>query len=80
MGWLFLCDSVVYGQAIPSVIGKKSVALTIKDLKKSGIVVESWIWVGFVLVPVYLFVRAAKTNKNKAPGIVWCVLFVLQFI
>ncbi|MCI6978877.1 MAG: GYF domain-containing protein [Lachnospiraceae bacterium] len=54
--------------------------LDIKDLKKSGIVVESWIWVGFVLVPVYLFVRAAKTNKNKAPGIVWCVLFVLQFI
>lgn len=54
--------------------------LDVKHLKKSGVNPNSWLWLGFVLVPVYLFVRAAKTTKNVAPGIVWCVIFVLSFI
>ena len=33
VGWLFLCHSVVYGQAIPSVIGQKSVALTLDSIE-----------------------------------------------
>ena len=32
-GGFFLCHSVVYGQAIPSVIGQKSVALTLDSIE-----------------------------------------------
>lgn len=49
-------------------------------LKKKGIQTKSWMWMGFILVPVYLFVRAGKTNKHFGPGIVWCVLCGLDMI
>ncbi len=52
----------------------------IKEIKNSGMNAESWLYLGFILVPVYLFVRESKTNKNYAPGIVWCVLFFLDLI
>lgn len=54
-------------------------SLDIKALRKSGYSPESWLWLGLVLVPVYLFVRAGKTNRHYAPGIVWCVLAFLDF-
>lgn len=62
------------------VIGLNILFLTLdtRDLRKNGVTPESWLWLGFLLVPVYLFVRGAKTTKNIAPGIVWCVLFVLS--
>ena len=53
-------------------------SLDTKSLRESGYNPESWLWLGIILVPVYLFVRAAKTTKNVAPGIVWCVIFVLN--
>ena len=49
-------------------------------LKKKGIQAQSWMWMGIILVPVYLFVRAGKTNKHFAPGIIWCVLFGVDMI
>ena len=63
-----------------AIIGLNILFMTLdnRDLKKNGIAYESWLWLGVILVPVYLFVRAAKTTKNIAPGIVWCVLFVLS--
>lgn len=51
-----------------------------KYLKTAGFNVDSWIYIGFVLVPVYLFVRESKTNKNYLPGIIWCVLFLINLI
>lgn len=33
--------------------------------------------IGFILVPLYLFVRAANTDKNYGYGIVWCILVLL---
>ena len=50
------------------------------ELKKAGLDANSWLWLGFVLVPVYLFVRESKTNRNWAPGIVWCVLFFIDLL
>ncbi len=47
-------------------------------LKKSGYDPSGWLFLGIVLVPVYLFVRAAKTTKNVWPGIVWCIMFILS--
>ena len=49
-------------------------------LKKKEIQTKAWMWMGFILVPVYLFVRAGKTNKHFGPGIVWCVLAGIDLI
>lgn len=46
-------------------------------LRKNRIVTKPWRW-SFLIIPLYLFIRASKTTKNMAPGIVWCVLFVLS--
>ena len=54
------------------------ISLDENELKNNGITAESWLWLGVILVPVYLFVRALKTTKNIIPGIVWCVMFVLS--
>ena len=48
------------------------------EVKKSGRDVASWMYVGIVLVPIYLYVREKHTNKNYAPLVVWCILFILQ--
>lgn len=50
----------------------------IDEVKKSGRDVEAWLYLGVVLVPVYLFVRERNTNKNYAPLVVWCVLEGLE--
>ncbi len=55
-------------------------SLDVAEIKKSGYKADSWMWLGLLLVPVYLFVRESKTNRNWAPGIVWCVMFVLDLI
>lgn len=52
--------------------------LDIQALKKTGRDINKVLWLGLILVPIYLFVRAAKYSKKYAPAIVWCVLFVLD--
>lgn len=52
----------------------------IKELKESGYDPDSWMYMGFFLVPVYIFVRESKTNRNWAPGIVNCVLLFLDLL
>lgn len=51
-----------------------------KELRNTGKDPGAWLFLGFILVPVYLFVRESKTNKNYAPGITWCVLFAISLI
>ena len=46
------------------------------ELNKVGINVNNWMWMGIVLVPAYLFVRASKTNKQYGYKI---VVFKFQF-
>lgn len=50
------------------------------ELNKSGINVNSWMWMGIVLVPAYLFVRASKTNKKYGYAITWCLMFVADLL
>lgn len=50
-----------------------------KHLNSAGINIGNWLWLGFILVPLYLFVRGVKTTKNIIPGIVWCLLFEISF-
>ena len=52
----------------------------IKELKDAGYDPDSWMYMGFFLVPVYIFVRESKTNRNWVPGIVNCVLLFLDLI
>ena len=52
------------------------IGLDCKALKNAGYETKSWFWLGLILVPVYLFIRAAKTNKNFAPPIIWCIIEV----
>jgi hypothetical protein len=54
--------------------------LDIKELKKEGHNPGSWIWLGLFLIPVYLFIRASKTNEKYGYAITWCALFVLTAI
>lgn len=55
-------------------------ALDIKELEKSGNKPGSWIWLGFILVPVYLFMRASKMGGKYGYAITWCGLFVLSLL
>ncbi|HAA25018.1 MAG TPA: hypothetical protein DCE11_02690 [Ruminiclostridium sp.] len=50
-----------------------------KQLKKSGYDIETWMWWGIFLVPVYLFIRASKLDKNYAYAIVNLVLCLLPY-
>ena len=52
--------------------------LDISELRKKGYNPDGWIWLGLLLIPVYLFIRASKTNKKFGYAITWCVLFVLS--
>jgi len=53
-------------------------ARDVEAVKQSGRNVASWLYIGIVLVPVYLYVREKHTNKNYMPLVVWCILFILQ--
>lgn len=51
-----------------------------KELINAELLAESWMYMGILLVPVYLLIREIKTNHNYSPVIVWCFLFALDFI
>ena len=52
----------------------------IDEIKKVGQDVEAWLVLGLIVIPVYLYVRESKTNKNYAPLVVWCVLCLINAI
>jgi hypothetical protein len=54
--------------------------LDIGYLKKVKEHPGKWIYLGLLLVPVYLFIRASKTTKKYGYAIVWCVLFFLSIL
>lgn len=55
-------------------------ALDYNLLKKAGYDSKGWMWSGIFLIPVYLFIRASKTNKNYWYAITWCILFILSCV
>ena len=52
--------------------------LDMKEVENSGQKVSSWLWMGIILVPLYMYVRIAKTTKRYAPAIVYTVLFFIN--
>lgn len=53
-------------------------SLDMKAVQNAGKNAESWLWMGVVLVPLYLFMRASKTDKNYAYGLTWCGMFLVS--
>ena len=64
------------------VIGLNIIFLTldVSYLKKAGHDIGKSLYLGMILVPVYMFVRSAKTNKNYWPAIVWCIIELLLWL
>ncbi len=52
--------------------------LDIKEIKKVGGNPGNWIWLGFVIIPVYLFVRASKVNRKYGYAITNIILLFLN--
>ncbi len=72
-------DSTGYaGTAIFVILNIIFITLDMKELNNKNFNPDGWLWLGVLLVPVYLFVRASKTNKKYGYAITWCVLFVLS--
>ena len=63
---------------IPFAINTTFFFLDKKELQDKGFYPEGWMWMGFFLIPVYLIVREAKTNRNFVPAIIWCFLFAVE--
>ena len=86
MGWVIgaLLASMGIGDILTTIIiiamNITFLTLDVKEVRKTGMNVDSWLYLGIILVPVYLFVRESKTNRNNLPGIVWCVLFVIGLL
>ena len=51
-----------------------------RELRKADMNPNRWVWMGFFIIPVYLFIRASKTDKKYGYAITWCVLFVLDYL
>ena len=79
-GWL--ASDSVFNWLLPFALNTGLFFLDRKELLDKGFLSEGWIWLGIFLIPVYLIVREAKTNRNFVPAILWCfleavILFVL---
>jgi len=80
--WTLACIPVLnfvnVGWIILIILNTIFAILDINELKKKGHNPGGWIWLGLFLIPVYLFIRASKTNNKYYYAITWCVLFVLS--
>lgn len=78
--WLFGISG--YQLATLTTFGLNIVFLSmdVKMLKRCGKDAGKWLWLGIILVPVYLFMRASKTDKKYSYGIAWCVMLLLDII
>lgn len=75
----FIYDSIIIS-IVTIVLNILFVSLDIKMLEKSEKDVENWMWLGLFLIPVYLFMRASKTDKNYFYGLTWCALFLIDLL
>lgn len=70
-------EDETWGLVVGLILNTVFLILDIGLLKKSGRQAGAWLWLGLLIVPIYMGVRAYHTNKNWIPLIVWVVLFVL---
>lgn len=48
-------------------------------LRKHGVDTKRWSWCGLILIPVYLFIRSAKTGRKFGYSITWCIMAFMDF-
>ncbi len=65
---------------VPAALNTLFFFLDLNELDKKQIYSGGWGWMGFILVPVYLVIRAIKTNRNFVPAILWCFLFAVDML
>ena len=51
-----------------------------KEIAGKGYDLGGWLWWAIALPVGWLFFRANKTDKKYAPGVIWCVLFVIYIL
>ena len=68
------------GTIVAIILNCVFVTLDYKELKRNDINASNWIWLGFLLIPVYMFMRAKKTNKHYGYAILWCAIFVITIL
>lgn len=76
MGWV--TGSWIISTIIAVVLNCVFASLDGRELREAGVEMSDYIWLGFFLIPVYLFMRSAKVDKNYGYSVTWCVLFVLD--
>ena len=67
----------LFGSFLPFMFNVVFFILDRQELLKKGFPAKPWMWLGFFIVPVYLFVREAKTNRNYIPAVIWCFLMAV---
>jgi RNA polymerase subunit RPABC4/transcription elongation factor Spt4 len=82
-----MLETIIYGTTLTVVSWIIAIALNVtfflldkKQLEKDGFNPEGWMWLGIVLVPVYLFLRASKTTKKYGYAITWLITFFVSFL
>jgi len=75
---MHVSNSPIVDYLLPFVINSILIIKDTSELRRNSINAENWIWLGFLLVPVYLFLRASKTNKKYGYAILWCVLLIVS--
>jgi len=80
VGWVL--DNVRLGFVIVMGLTVTFVVYDLKQLKAKNVVRNStaWLVLGVLLTPVYLFVRAAKTDKKYGPAITNIIILVLYLV
>lgn len=78
--WLFGISALSLSTTVTLFLNFIFLSMDVKMLKSVGIDPGKWLWLGIVFVPVYLFMRANKTDKKYSYGIVWCVMFLIDLI
>ena len=63
---------------IPVALNFLFIKLDSQELYNASMNAESWMYMGILLVPVYLVVREVKTNHNYSPAILWCFVFAVD--
>lgn len=76
---MFVANSILI-TIVTWILNMIFLTLDVNALKKSGRDAGQWLWLGIVLIPLYLFMRASKTDRKYAYAITWCVMFAIDLL
>jgi len=72
-------EEVIFGNIINLALVIPLVLQDVKEIKKK-VKGAYWFWVGILIPPAYLFMRAAKINKQFGYAILWCVSLIISVL